>query len=99
MNYGQIRTQFKSILNRSDCTDALADIFLNQAMLRASRDLKVSQQEDFATATVADPWSGFPVPSDMRSVIAFSANGEPLTHKTLRKYLDLTFNDAQVGCP
>lgn len=99
MNYGDIRTQFQSILNRSDCSNTLADTFLNQAMLRASRDARVSQQEDFATATVGSPWLGFPVPSDLRQVISFSADGKPMSHRTLDKYLNLTYNSPDTGTP
>ena len=34
MNKGQIRAHFKALLNRSDCPDALADTFIDQATTR-----------------------------------------------------------------
>lgn len=99
MDYGTIRTQFQSILNRSDCNDALADTFLNQAMLRASRDCKITAQEKFEDLTVDGSYEGFPVPEDMRQVILFrttTSGSKPMTHKTLRKFYEL---DDMVGEP
>lgn len=73
MNYGEIRTQFKAILNRRDCSNTLADTFLNQALQRCTRELRTPAQEAQATVTVADPFTGFPVPSNIIQTIAMMA--------------------------
>lgn len=70
MNYGEIRTQFKAILNRRDCSDVLADTFLTQGLLMAQRDLRTPMQEVLDTETVAFPWTGWTVPTDFKRTIA-----------------------------
>ena len=35
MNKGQLRTHFLNLLNRTDCSNALADTFLDQSISRA----------------------------------------------------------------
>lgn len=73
MNYGEIRTQFKAILNRRDCSTALADTFLNQSLQRCTRELRTPAQEQQDTLTVDADFVGFPVPSDIIQVIAIMA--------------------------
>jgi hypothetical protein len=73
MNYGEIRTQFKAILNRRDCSNTLADTFLNQSLQRCTRELRTPAQEAQTTLTVADPFTGFPVPADIIQTIAMMA--------------------------
>jgi hypothetical protein len=94
MTYGEIRTQFKAILNRRDCTDALADTFLDQGMLRATRELRTPAQEAEATMTVADPFTGFPVPADLIQIIAVmsettAGQESKIEHRTLARFLEL----------
>jgi hypothetical protein len=72
MIYSEIRTQFKAILNRRDCTDALADTFLDQALLRCTRELRITSQETSTSLTVADPYVGLAVPSDLKQIIAMT---------------------------
>lgn len=72
MTYGEIRTQFKAILNRRDCTDALANTFLDQAMLRCSRELRITGQEVYDSYTVVDPFNGYAVPADIKQLIALT---------------------------
>lgn len=86
MNYGEIRTEFKSLLNRSDCTNALADTFLTLALQRCTRDLRTPPQETFATMTVDALWAGFPVPSTLMKVIAFLANDEAVKGVSITKF-------------
>lgn len=94
MNYGEIRTQFRSILNRSDCTNGLADTFLNQAMLRAAREARVQQQQAVSSGT---PSSGvYAVPSDLKQVILITVDGKPLQSRTLLQFTSL---EAQAGQP
>lgn len=45
MNKGQIRAHFKALLNRSDCADALADTFIDQAISRIQRTLRIPSME------------------------------------------------------
>lgn len=45
MNKAGIRTQLLGLLNRNDCTDAQADIFIEQALARIQRTLRVPAME------------------------------------------------------
>lgn len=102
MNYGEIRTQFKAILNRRDCSNTLADTFLNQSLQRCTRELRTPSQEAQTTLTVADPFTGFPVPSDIIQTIAMMcqiAGGQQrkLEYYPLARFLEL--DNTYVGQP
>jgi len=102
MNYGQIRTQFKSVLNRSDCTDALADTFISQGLARSQRILRSPLNEKSVIVTTDETFVSFPVPSDLIAVINFSAGGKFVQFiPTGRFYeIDMTVNDIpQAGRP
>ena len=45
MNKLGIRNQIKGLLNRNDCTDAQADIFIDQAVARIQRTLRIPPME------------------------------------------------------
>ena len=74
MNYGEIRTQFKAILNRRDCTNALADTFLNQSLERCSRELSLTGQEAQYQITVGSTFSGLTLPSNVNQIIGVMTN-------------------------
>ena len=101
MNYGEIRTQFKAILNRRDCSNALADTFLNQSLLRCTRELRTPAQEAEATMTVGSTFTGFPVPADIIQSIAMMADTvsgqqRKVTYEPLARFLE---RDVYVGAP
>lgn len=54
MNKGQIRSQFLALLNRNDCSNELADTFLEQSLARIQRTLRVPSMEKMQTYTVND---------------------------------------------
>lgn len=54
MNKAGIRTQLLGLLNRNDCTDAQADIFIEQALARIQRTLRVPAMEAESTVTTND---------------------------------------------
>jgi hypothetical protein len=54
MNYGDLRTKFKARLNRRDCTDALADGFLQDAITRVQRTIRIPSMERSVSITISD---------------------------------------------
>lgn len=54
MNKSQIRSQFLALLNRNDCSNELADTFLEQSLARIQRTLRVPSMEKMATYTIND---------------------------------------------
>jgi hypothetical protein len=53
MNKGDLRAQFQSLLNRDDCSDAQANIFLENAMSRIQRVIRVPFMERMFQVTTA----------------------------------------------
>lgn len=51
MNKGQIRSQFLALLDRNDCSNELADTFLEQGLARIQRTLRVPTMEKSITYT------------------------------------------------
>lgn len=69
MNLADLRTEFQSLLNRSDCSDDQANIFIGQGLQRLQRMLRLPCQErliiwndDPATAT---PLTKIQLPDDV----------------------------------
>lgn len=94
MKYGEIRSQFKSILNRRDCSDTLADTFLNQALLRCTRELRTPSQETYGSMIVGSTFDGFPVPNDLVSIIAVIANNQKVDFKSIARFFELDLDSA-----
>lgn len=97
MNYGQIRTQFKNILNRTDCTDALADTFIQQGLARSQRILRTPAQEKTVYSTVGTSFTSLPVPNDLIAVIGISADDKYIRYIPAARWLELEF--AMSGKP
>ena len=100
MNKGQIRAHFKALLNRSDCTNALADTFIDQATTRIQRFLRIppmeAQQEyNFLSGT---PISQVIVPADMLEIIDVHYDGVGLTRVPLHEMASL-HKTAENGSP
>ena len=57
MNKAQIRTQVLALLNRNDCDDATADTFIDLALSRIQRTLRIApmeQQQNYTSNDVGD---------------------------------------------
>lgn len=89
MNYGQIRTQFKNILNRSDCTDALADTFISQGLARSQRVLRIPANEKSSVTTVTGGFTALTVPNDLIEVISIDCDGDVVMFLPSKRWLEL----------
>ena len=69
MNKGAIRTRFKELLNRNDCTDALADTFIEQSIGRIQRTLRVPSMEKQQSYSLSAQTAEIIVPSDLLEII------------------------------
>ena len=54
MNKGELRAHLIALLNRSDCTNALADTFIDQAVSRITRVLRIPPMEKTQTYQISD---------------------------------------------
>ncbi len=105
--YGDIRTEFKAILNRRDCTDALADGFLQSALSRAQRVIRVPSMEQGSVVTINDTTyfdNGYlTIPSDYVKLRALTWTGgdgteRVLTKRSLDEVLWQVTNGVQGSC-
>jgi hypothetical protein len=72
MDYGELRTQFTSILNRRDLTPTLRDTFLDLSISRIQRELRTPFMEKAVVVTVDTEWDGLEIPSDFLQVISIT---------------------------
>jgi hypothetical protein len=78
MNKGEIRVHFKALLNRTDCSDTLADTFIDQATARIQRLLRVPSMERTLDYALVASTSFIVVPNDLLEIINVSYAGNTL---------------------
>ena len=80
MNKGELRSHMLALLNRSDCTDALANTFLDQAIARIERTLRVPsmEQQHIYTIDSASGVSQLFIPSNLIEMVDIHADGRAL---------------------
>lgn len=85
MNRAALRSQFKALLNRNDCTNTLADLFIDQALSRIQRTLRVPSMERASSIsfTQALP-SSFIVPNDFLEFIDLYYQNDSLSVKLVQ---------------
>jgi len=98
MNKGEIRTHFKALLNRSDCTDALADTFVDQSIARIQRTLRVPSMEKQQSYIIEDKAAFLFLPSDFLEIIDLYYDKTSLTRVPLHQIME--YRDAgEFGTP
>lgn len=100
MNKGQIRAHFKALLNRTDCSDALADTFIDQALTRIQRLLRIPSMEQQQTYsfTSGTQITQVVVPSNLLEIIDVQYDGIGLARVPLHEMSSL-HKLAQSGNP
>lgn len=93
MTYGEIRAHLIELLNRSDCTSALADTFISRGIARSQRLLRVAALERTDEITIGAVFDGIDVPNDFIAPIALyressSTGGYKLKRVSLSEYLN-----------
>ena len=80
MNKGELRSHLLALLNRSDCSDALADTFISQATARIQRTLRIPSMEMYHIYTInsASGTSELVIPADLIEMIDIHCDGRAL---------------------
>lgn len=79
MNYGELRSQFLELLNRTDCTDSLADAFISMGLRRVERLLRTPLQRTTFSFTIGSTWAGsVPIPADYIGLHEIRVDGIPI---------------------
>lgn len=72
MTLGELKAQFKGLLNNSvvNKNDALVTTFINQSLTRIQRELRVPFMEKLDTITIPDGYTSLAIPADLLELIA-----------------------------
>jgi hypothetical protein len=86
MLYSDVKQRFKDRLNRRDCSDTLADGFLQDAITRIQRTLRVPAMEKSINVTLDNVTYftaniGLPIPSDYLNVREITVDDKRELHK------------------
>lgn len=94
MNYAEIKTYLRSLVNRSDFTDDLLSQFIAQSQTRIERQLRTTAMEKFVEFTPGT--DRFTVPGDMLEISDLWCNDQELERVDTSRYLRTL---ASVGTP
>jgi hypothetical protein len=98
MNKGAIRSHFKALLNRSDCSDALADTFMDQSIARIQRTLRIPSMEKQNSYTITGSTTFVVLPNDFLEIIDLYYDKTSLSRVPMNEIL--TFKDGgEQGTP
>ena len=100
MNKGQIRTHFIALLNRTDCTNALADTFIDMAMGRIMRTLRIpsmEKQQTYAVST-ASGITSVVLPDDLLETIDIFFEGRGLVRVPRHEMVEYQ-REGTLGAP
>lgn len=79
MNLGELKTHFTGLLNRRDCTTTQRDTFLQMAIARAQRVLRVPAMETLVEVTTDDSYDGgVSIPNDLIELIDLIVDNKQL---------------------
>ena len=70
MNYGDLKTHFNNVLNRSDITTALTTTFIDQGIARVQRQLRTPMQEALTTYSLSSQTEYITLPNDFIEIIS-----------------------------
>lgn len=89
MNKGELRSHFLALLNRSDCTDALADTFIEQSIARMQRTLRIPPMERQFVYQITTVTDKILLPADFLEAIEVYYGGNALTRVPVRQILEM----------
>jgi hypothetical protein len=89
MNYGDLKSHFEAVLNRTDITPALTTVFIDQGISRIQRQLRTPLNENKTTYTITGSTPNIVLPQDFLEIISLYANEYELQRTTMKKYREL----------
>jgi hypothetical protein len=98
MNYGDIKTHFDALLNRSDITAALTTTFIDQGIARIQRQLRTPLNENVTTYTITTNTSQVTLPQDFLEIISLYFDGTELKRVPMSKFRNFASNPV-TGSP
>jgi hypothetical protein len=98
MNYGELKTHFTALLNRSDITAALTTTFIDQGIARVQRQLRTPLNENKTDYTITANTASLTLPTDFLEIISLYMGNSELSRIPMGRYRQLQ-QSAQVGTP
>ena len=98
MNYGDLKSHFNDLLNRSDITTALTTRFIDQGIARIQRQLRTPMSERVLNVTITSQTESLTLPSDFIEIISLYKDEYELERVSMRKYREVA-NTAVEGKP
>lgn len=98
MNYGNLRTHFKNLLNRSDISDDLSNTFIDQGINRIQRSLRIPSMEKQHVFTITASTSKVTLPNDFLEIIDLIYDNHVLTRIDMGMMQDY-IKTGQTGSP
>jgi hypothetical protein len=89
MNFGDLKTHFQNLLNRSDLTTALSETFINQGIARIQRQLRVPMNEKVQNYTLSAQTSSLTLPADFLEIISLYHSTNELERVSTRRFREL----------
>lgn len=93
MNYGDLKTHFNNVLNRSDITTALTTTFIDQGIARVQRQLRTPMQEALTTYTLSGQTGYITLPNDFIEIVSLYYLNTELTRVPMSKFRSLNANN------
>ena len=98
MNFGDLKTHFEAVLNRSDITAALTTTFIGQGIARIQRQLRSPINERKAEYTISSTTSSVILPNDFLEIISLYMGKHELKRISMSRYREL-FEANATGNP
>jgi len=98
MNYGDIKSHFEALLNRSDITPALTTTFIDQSIARIQRQLRTPLNESVSTYTITTTTPQITLPTDFLEIISIYFDDKELQRIPMGKMRPYAANPIQ-GSP
>ena len=92
MNYGDIKTHFEALLNRSDITPTLTTNFIDQSIARIQRQLRTPLNENVSTYTISGQTAFVTLPNDFLEIISLYLDGTELKRVPMSKFRNWAAN-------
>lgn len=99
MNYGDLKTHFNDVLNRSDITTVLTERFIDQGLARIQRSLRVPFMEKQRNYTISSLTTDITLPNDfIETRDLYHSSGTTLERVSMETMQGLKANNL-VGNP
>jgi len=98
VNYGDLKTHFNNVLNRSDITTSLTTTFIDQGIARIQRQLRTPMQEKLTTYTISSQTAFVELPNDFIEIISLYYDNTEISRIPMSRFRALNKN-TYAGTP